>query len=63
MNLLTKKDLVERWGITTRTIDRLRADGKLPWIDVSAGEAKPSVRFKQEDVLAFEDRYRKVSSK
>lgn len=43
---LTRKQLSERWGISVVTVDRLRASGCLPWIDLSAGRGeKPLVRF------------------
>jgi hypothetical protein len=51
----SRTDLAKRWGVTTRTIDRLREANKLPWLDISAGRgAKPLVRFRIEDLEAFE---------
>ncbi|MEJ5328752.1 MAG: hypothetical protein WHT07_01190 [Desulfobaccales bacterium] len=55
MELLTRKDLAKRWRTTVRTIDRRRIEGLLPWIDLTAGKGrKPQVRFRIEDVEAYE---------
>lgn len=44
--LLTRRTLAERWGVSPQTVDRLRQAGKLPWLDLSAGQGrKPLVRF------------------
>ena len=37
--MLTRKNLAERWKTTPRTIDRRRALGLLPWIDLTQGPA------------------------
>jgi hypothetical protein len=48
---LTREALSERWCITTRTIDRQRTLGLLPWRDLSNGIGKrPIVRFKLSDI-------------
>ena len=47
--LLTKKDLAERWQVTTVTIDRWVSDGV-----VSPVRGIPSVRFNLEEVLKLE---------
>jgi len=53
--LLTREALRQRWGVGLRMVDRLRKANKLPWIDVSGGRgSRPTVRFKLDDVLAFE---------
>ncbi len=52
---LSREALALRWNTSTRTIDRLRQAGKLPWIDIAGGRgARPIVRFRAEDVQAFE---------
>ena len=57
--LLTKSDLSKRWGTSPRTIDRMRTNGLLPWVDLSGGVGKkPIVRFKLEDIAAHEEKFR-----
>ena len=57
--LLTKTDLSNRWGTSQRTIDRMRSTGLLPWVDLSGGLGKkPIVRFKLEDIAAYEGKFR-----
>lgn len=52
---ISREALAARWGISTRTVDRLRDAGRLPWIDIAGGRGtRPLVRFKQEDVETFE---------
>ena len=54
---LSRTDLANRWTVSVRTIDRLRKDGRLSWVDLSAGEgARPIVRFRLLDVQEFEER-------
>ena len=56
---LSRQALASRWNTSTRTVDRLRQAGKLPWIDFSVGRgARPLVRFKIEDVEAYEQAMR-----
>jgi len=53
--LLTREHLAARWSVSTRTVDRLRQDGCLPWVDLRGGRAaKPVVRFLLSDVEAYE---------
>lgn len=53
--MLTRHDLAKRWQTTPRTIDRRRALGLLPWVDLARGTGKrPQVRFRLEDVEAYE---------
>lgn len=47
--LLTKKDLAERWDVTTTTIDRWVNDGI-----ISPIKGIPSIRFNLEHVLRLE---------
>ena len=55
---LTRKEVAERLNCSVRTVDRLRKDGILPWVDVSAGRGnKPLVRFRDADLAALEARY------
>lgn len=57
--LLTKIGLGDRWGLNVRTIDRMRKDGRLPWVDLSGGQRqKPIVRFRLRDVIEYERKYR-----
>jgi hypothetical protein len=52
---LSRETLATRWGVSRKTVDRLRASGALPWVDISGGRGeRPLVRFKPEDVEAFE---------
>lgn len=57
--LITKSELAKRWNCSKRTVDRIRRDGKLPWMDLSHGRgAKALVRFLLQDVLAYEGKNR-----
>ena len=57
--MLTRKKLAKRWDTTERTIDRRRALGLLPWVDLARGTGKrPQVRFRLEDVEAYESQGR-----
>ncbi|MEW6352238.1 MAG: helix-turn-helix domain-containing protein [Thermodesulfobacteriota bacterium] len=53
---LTREQLAQRWGIGLKTLDRLRASGRLAWINLSAEEdgQRDLVRFKPADIEAFE---------
>ena len=61
---LKRHDVATRWGVSPRTIDRLRQAGKLPWIDISGrrGE-RPIVRFALLDVEQYEQRMRQSTAK
>jgi hypothetical protein len=51
----SRQALAQRWNTSTRTIDRLRQAGKLPWIDIAGGRgARPIVRFTLTDVEQYE---------
>lgn len=53
--MLTRRQLAERWHTTPRTIDRRRALGLLPWVDLALGTGKrPQIRFLISDVEKFE---------
>jgi len=53
--MLNRRQLAERWNTTPRTIDRRRALGLLPWVDLARGTGKrPQIRFKLEDILEYE---------
>jgi len=53
--MLTRVGLAKRWDTTPRTIDRRRALGLLPWIDLTRGTGKRGqIRFKLEDVEEYE---------
>ena len=55
MSLLSRHQLAQRWSVSIRTIDKLRASGALPWLDMNlGGKRKPLVRFKLEDVEVCE---------
>lgn len=55
--MLTRHDLAKRWQTTPRTIDRRRALGLLPWIDLTMGKGKrPQIRFRLKDVEEYERR-------
>lgn len=57
---LTRRSLAGRWCVSLRTVDGLRAMGKLPWVDIADGHgARPVVRFVLNDVLDYEERTRK----
>jgi len=53
--MLTRHELAKRWGTTPRTVDRRRALGLLPWVDLARGVGKrPQVRFLIQDVEEYE---------
>lgn len=55
--MLTRHDLAKRWQTTPRTIDRRRALGLLPWVDLARGKGKrPQIRFRLKDVEEYERR-------
>jgi MarR-like DNA-binding transcriptional regulator SgrR of sgrS sRNA len=57
--LLTKNEVARRWNCSKRTLDRLRVNGILPWLDLSNGRGgKPLVRFRISDIQAYEGRNR-----
>jgi hypothetical protein len=59
MELLTRHELAKRWKTHTRTIDRKRQAGEIPWIDLSGGRGcRPIVRFRLDDVQQFEKQVR-----
>jgi len=52
---INRRDLARRWGVSVRTVDRIRQSGQLPWIDLRNGAgARPLVRFRIPDVEAYE---------
>jgi len=52
---ISRQELARRWGVSTRTIDRKRIKGIIPWLDVSAGIGRrPLVRFRLADVEKLE---------
>ncbi len=57
--LISRQNLAARWGCSCRTIDRLRVNGLIPWVDLVAGRGnKPLVRFHLRDVQEYEQRFR-----
>lgn len=57
--MLTRRELAKRWKTTPRTIDRRRALGLLPWVDLARGMGnRPQVRFRLDDVEEYECRAR-----
>ncbi len=53
--LLTREAVAARWSVSVRTVDRLRQNGHLPWVDLRRGRgAKPIVRFCLEDIEDYE---------
>lgn len=48
--LLTQRDLARRWQVSSRTLERMRADHTGPqWLLIGG-----SIRYRLDDVLAFE---------
>lgn len=61
--LISREKLAQRWGCSTRTVDRLRVNGLLPWTDLVGGRGqRPLVRFRMVDIEAYEERFRQASS-
>ena len=57
MEFITRMDLARRWQTSTRTIDRKRKDGLLPWVDIAGGSGRrPLVRFRLKDIEEYEER-------
>jgi hypothetical protein len=51
---LSRTELANRWGISVKTVDRLRETGQLSWIDLSTGAKKPLIRFPLAGIERFE---------
>lgn len=49
--MLKKKDLIERWGVSKRTIERWMKSGKLPYIKSSVNNR---VYFDKEEIEEWE---------
>lgn len=50
--MLSERDLAERWGMSRRTLQRWRAEGRGPtWLSFDG-----TVRYRIRDILAYEDR-------
>ncbi len=56
---LTRQALAARWRVSLRTIDRLKARGRLPWVDFSTSDGRTCVRFRLDDVIDFERKMRR----
>jgi hypothetical protein len=55
MEFITRLDLAKRWQTSTRTIDRKRRLGLLPWVDLAGGAGgRPIVRFRLSDIEDYE---------
>lgn len=53
--LFSRRELARKWGVSTRTIDRVRKSGRLSWINISAGSGlRQGVRFRLDDIQAYE---------
>lgn len=59
MELLTRKDLAKRWGLSVKTIDNMRRRKEIPWCNLTPGMKRPTVRFILEDVIEHEESGRK----
>lgn len=56
---LSREALATRWSVSTRTVDRRRQDGILPWVDLNRGRGrKPIVRFLLKDIEEYEGKGR-----
>ncbi len=56
---LTREAVATRWSVSTRTVDRRRRDGILPWVDLNVGRGgKPIVRFLLKDIEDYEEKGR-----
>jgi len=56
---LTREAVATRWSVSTRTVDRRRQDGILPWVDLNRGRGrKPIVRFSLKDIEDYEGKGR-----
>lgn len=52
---MTPAELAERWRMTTRTLDRWRAEGYGPaWHHIGG-----RILYRCDDILSFEDRHRR----
>lgn len=54
--LMTTQQLADKWGVTKSYLDQRRSRGEEPkWIDISApGSKRATVRYRLEDILAYE---------
>jgi hypothetical protein len=56
---LTREAVATRWSVSTRTVDRRRQDGILPWVDLNGGRGrKPIVRFLLKHIEDYEQKGR-----
>ncbi len=64
LTLLTKRELSERWKVTSKTIDLMRKKGLLPWVGLGPRQGpgtRPRVRFRLSDVEAVEAQMRRCA--
>ncbi len=60
---LSRNQLAKRWGVSPRTIDRMRMDGRIAWLDLTGGKgARPLVRFRLADIEAYEEKFRQCQT-
>jgi hypothetical protein len=53
--ILNRSELAQRWGVSIKTVDRLRTARLLNWIDIGGGRhPRPIVRFTLADVERYE---------
>jgi hypothetical protein len=58
--MLGRKKTAKILNVSVRTVDRLRKNGLLPWIDLTGGHGKrPIVRFLESDIEDFFQKMRK----
>lgn len=50
--LLTDKDLQQRWGLSARTLARMRGEGRLPYVQLRGSRV---FRYRLVDVERFEE--------
>lgn len=49
--MLTRKDLVKRWGVSERTVDRWVKCKNVPYVKISVNGY---IRFREEEIKAWE---------
>ena len=58
--MYTRRQLAKRWECNERTVDRMREQGLIPWVDLSQGRGpRARVRFLLRDIEEIEKKNRK----
>lgn len=59
--LLDTRSAARILGVCTRQLHELKKSGQIPYVNVGAGEKKPSIRYAVSDLNEFIDRRRRTT--